>query len=410
MPASLLYVEAFGLPLSLVLSWTWLTSFSLRFFLFATSLPCLAPVPSFSPLSAPRTPGLDCFKASIYAGWPKSLSGVGRSCSACSSSLRLSSDCIDVVPPPTAPATTSSEYAQPKASTSTTPSNGSTSAAAKRARAEKKRQLVEDGGEVVMSTKISYLMADLMQYSYANPWSKNYTGGATVVEVVRGGGDENKTFEAPVEEGRKMADVQGEVGESVEAVEGGGEITTFPSSNGVTQADHGVPRSNGELPAPFSSPLSSAPHSRRPTESSTTLSTPSKPPPSLTSPRLPFNPNSTSTNPDFIDPTRPTKTIVFSQWTSMLDRIESALLISAITYDRLDGTMPRDARTRAMERLKTDPACEVLLVSLRAGGVGLNLTAANRCYMMDPYWNPAVENQAVDRIVRLSFFLLPPLP
>lgn len=80
--------------------------------------------------------------------------------------------------------------------------------------------------------------------------------------------------------------------------------------------------------------------------------------------------------------------------------------------------MKRDDRTRAMENLKHDPGCEVLLVSLKAGGVGLNLTAAQRVYLMDPYWyviifhwkflnvklrirNPAVENQAVDRIVSL---------
>ncbi|KAI0347820.1 hypothetical protein BDW22DRAFT_1384725 [Trametopsis cervina] len=96
------------------------------------------------------------------------------------------------------------------------------------------------------------------------------------------------------------------------------------------------------------------------------------------------------------------KTVVFSQWTTMLDKIESALDIARIRYDRLDGTMKRDERTRAMEALKHDPGCEVLLVSLKAGGVGLNLTAAQRVYLMDPYWNPAVENQAVDRIHRLG--------
>lgn len=48
--------------------------------------------------------------------------------------------------------------------------------------------------------------------------------------------------------------------------------------------------------------------------------------------------------------------------------------------------MKRDDRTRAMEALKHDPGCEVLLVSLKAGGVGLNLTAAQRVYLMDPYW------------------------
>ncbi|CDO72991.1 hypothetical protein BN946_scf185007.g45 [Trametes cinnabarina] len=97
-----------------------------------------------------------------------------------------------------------------------------------------------------------------------------------------------------------------------------------------------------------------------------------------------------------------TKTVVFSQWTSMLDKIEDALEMANIRYDRLDGTMKREERTRAMDALKHDPGCEVLLVSLKAGGVGLNLTAAQRVYLMDPYWNPAVENQAVDRIHRLG--------
>lgn len=67
-------------------------------------------------------------------------------------------------------------------------------------------------------------------------------------------------------------------------------------------------------------------------------------------------------------------------------RIEDALELARIRYDRLDGTMKRDERTRAMEALKHDPGCEVLLVSLKAGGVGLNLTAAQRVYLMDPYW------------------------
>ncbi|KAG5647573.1 hypothetical protein DXG03_008926 [Asterophora parasitica] len=80
------------------------------------------------------------------------------------------------------------------------------------------------------------------------------------------------------------------------------------------------------------------------------------------------------------------KTVVFSQWTSMLDKVEDALEAAGIRYDRLDGTMKRDDRTRAMDALKHDPGCEVLLVSLKAGGVGLNLTAAQRVYLMDPYW------------------------
>ena len=70
----------------------------------------------------------------------------------------------------------------------------------------------------------------------------------------------------------------------------------------------------------------------------------------------------------------------------MLDKIEDALEVKGIKYDRLDGTMKRDERIRAMDALKHDPACEVLLVSLKAGGVGLNLTAAQRVYLVDPYW------------------------
>jgi SWI/SNF-related matrix-associated actin-dependent regulator of chromatin subfamily A3 len=70
----------------------------------------------------------------------------------------------------------------------------------------------------------------------------------------------------------------------------------------------------------------------------------------------------------------------------MLDRVEEALDGARIRYDRLDGTMKREDRSRAMDALKSDPGCEVLLVSLKAGGVGLNLTAAQRVYLMDPYW------------------------
>ncbi|KAI5475860.1 DNA repair protein rad5 [Pseudohyphozyma bogoriensis] len=96
------------------------------------------------------------------------------------------------------------------------------------------------------------------------------------------------------------------------------------------------------------------------------------------------------------------KSVVFSQWTKLLDRVGDSLDGVNIKYGRLDGGMNRDQRTRAMEAFKTDPASEVLLVSLRAGGVGLNLTAGRRVYLMEPFWNPAVENQAIDRIHRLG--------
>lgn len=69
----------------------------------------------------------------------------------------------------------------------------------------------------------------------------------------------------------------------------------------------------------------------------------------------------------------PNKTIVFSQWTSMLDLIEFGLKECQIGFSRLDGSMQRDQRAHSLERLKNDPKCEVMLISLRAGGVGLNL-------------------------------------
>lgn len=78
-------------------------------------------------------------------------------------------------------------------------------------------------------------------------------------------------------------------------------------------------------------------------------------------------------------------------------RIEDALESAGIRFDRLDGTMKRDDRTRAMEALKHDPGCDVLLVSLKAGGVGLNLTAAQRVYLMDPYWCDAPSCQLLVR-------------
>ncbi|KAF9164320.1 hypothetical protein BGX21_000164 [Mortierella sp. AD011] len=96
------------------------------------------------------------------------------------------------------------------------------------------------------------------------------------------------------------------------------------------------------------------------------------------------------------------KSVVFSQWTSMLDLIEDGLTENHIKFTRLDGTMQRNDRTTAMIRFKERPDVSVILISLKAGGVGLNLTSAQRVYLMDPHWNPSVESQAIDRIHRLG--------
>ena len=96
------------------------------------------------------------------------------------------------------------------------------------------------------------------------------------------------------------------------------------------------------------------------------------------------------------------KTIVFSQFTSMLDLIEPFLHTASLTYTRYDGSMRPDAREAALTRLRTSPACRILLCSLKCGSLGLNLTAASRVVILEPFWNPFVEEQAIDRVHRLN--------
>jgi SNF2 family DNA or RNA helicase len=94
------------------------------------------------------------------------------------------------------------------------------------------------------------------------------------------------------------------------------------------------------------------------------------------------------------------KALVFSQWTTLLDRVEPHLRTAKIAFTRLDGTT-RD-RARVVRRFQEDAALPVMLISLRAGGTGLNLTAADHIFLLDPWWNPAVEEQAADRAHRLG--------
>ncbi len=94
------------------------------------------------------------------------------------------------------------------------------------------------------------------------------------------------------------------------------------------------------------------------------------------------------------------KALVFSQFTSLLALVRPALDQAGLTYEYLDGRT-RDRAPR-IERFQTDPACPVFLISLKAGGVGLNLTAADYVFLLDPWWNPAVEAQAIDRTHRIG--------
>ncbi|KAK4100867.1 hypothetical protein N658DRAFT_85518 [Parathielavia hyrcaniae] len=99
---------------------------------------------------------------------------------------------------------------------------------------------------------------------------------------------------------------------------------------------------------------------------------------------------------------RPLKSVVFSGWTSHLDLIQIAMDNAGITYTRLDGKMSRTARNAAMDAFRDDDSVQVILVSIMAGGLGLNLTAGNSVYVMEPQFNPAAEAQAVDRVHRLG--------
>jgi SNF2 family DNA or RNA helicase len=94
------------------------------------------------------------------------------------------------------------------------------------------------------------------------------------------------------------------------------------------------------------------------------------------------------------------KALVFSQFTSLLALVKEALDRDGIVYEYLDG-QTRDRQER-VARFQTDPACPVFLVSLKAGGLGLNLTAAEYVFLLDPWWNPAVEAQAIDRTHRIG--------
>ncbi|HEU4368421.1 MAG TPA: C-terminal helicase domain-containing protein, partial [Methylomirabilota bacterium] len=94
------------------------------------------------------------------------------------------------------------------------------------------------------------------------------------------------------------------------------------------------------------------------------------------------------------------KAIVFSQFTSFLAIVRRRLDGAGLPYEYLDGAT-RDRQAR-VERFQTDPHCRLFLVSLKAGGLGLNLTAAEHVFLLDPWWNPAVEAQAIDRAHRIG--------
>ncbi len=96
------------------------------------------------------------------------------------------------------------------------------------------------------------------------------------------------------------------------------------------------------------------------------------------------------------------KLLVFSQFTEMLSIIRTALLNAGIKFAYLDGSTPLNKRKEQVKNFQEDETIKVFLISLKAGGVGLNLTAADYVYLIDPWWNPAAEQQAIDRTHRIG--------
>ncbi len=96
------------------------------------------------------------------------------------------------------------------------------------------------------------------------------------------------------------------------------------------------------------------------------------------------------------------KILIFSQFVSMLQIIKRELLAHKITFEYLDGQCSQIERENSVKNFQTDNNCRVFLISLKAGGMGLNLTAADYVFIVDPWWNPAVENQAIDRCYRIG--------
>ncbi|KGO67689.1 Zinc finger, RING-type [Penicillium italicum] len=96
------------------------------------------------------------------------------------------------------------------------------------------------------------------------------------------------------------------------------------------------------------------------------------------------------------------KSIIFSQFTSMLQLVEWRLRHAGFNTVMLDGSMTPAQRQKSIEHFMTKPEVEVFLVSLKAGGVALNLTEASRVFIVDPWWNPAAEWQSADRSHRIG--------
>ena len=94
--------------------------------------------------------------------------------------------------------------------------------------------------------------------------------------------------------------------------------------------------------------------------------------------------------------------VVFSFWTKTFDILQPHLWAKSIRCVRLDGSLSATGRAKVLRVFRTDPDIKILLATISCGGIGLDLTAASRAYIMEPQWNPMSESQALDRVHRLG--------
>ena len=96
------------------------------------------------------------------------------------------------------------------------------------------------------------------------------------------------------------------------------------------------------------------------------------------------------------------KILIFSQFVEMLGLIKKEIQKISVKFEYLDGSVPSHKREEIVQNFQQNDEIRIFLISLKAGGVGLNLTEADYVYLVDPWWNPAVESQAIDRAHRIG--------
>jgi DNA repair protein RAD5 len=96
------------------------------------------------------------------------------------------------------------------------------------------------------------------------------------------------------------------------------------------------------------------------------------------------------------------KCVIFSHFLGFLELVANSLRKDGIEFVQFDGSLNNKQRSDVLKRFETDPKISFLLASIKCGGVGLNLIAANHVCLMEPWWNPAFEHQAIDRIYRIG--------